>query len=110
MTIKLPLLIATAGMALAWAPAMADSPPPAATHGNAYWAGVDWDDDDDRRRQAAMPIPNASALKRAGMVRVKEVERDDGLIEVEGFDSKGRELEVRLDARAQHVLSVRHDD
>lgn len=111
MTIKLPLILAAAGIALASTSANADDRPPAAAKGQSFWAGVNWDDDDDeRRRHGTMPLPNANALKSAGVVRVTEVERDDGRIEVEGYDRHGRELNVRMDARGQRVLTVRRDD
>lgn len=110
MKFKLSLILAT-GVALVSTAAIAGDRPPAAAQGQPFWAGVEWDDDDDnRRRHGAMPLPNADALKRAGMVRVTEVERDDGRIEVEGYDARGQELKIRMDARGQRVLSVRRDD
>ena len=111
MTFRLALILAAAGLAVASTAALANSPAPAGANGQPFWAGVEWDDDDDdRRRLGAMPLPNAELLKRAGIVRVKEVERDDGRIEVEGVDRNGRELKVYMDARGQRVLNVRRDD
>lgn len=86
---------------------------PAAAKGQAFFANVHWDDDlNDRLRSGPMPVPNAAALKRAGMVRVTEIERDDGKIEVEGYDAQGREIDIDMDASGRRVLSVDidHDD
>lgn len=112
MSIKLPLILsAAAGLAFTATAALADGYQPAAAKGQTYWAGTEWDDDDDdRRRYGAMPVPNANALKRVGLVKIKEVERDDGYIEVEGYNARGEEVEVRMDARGQRVLSVDRDD
>lgn len=111
MRYKLPLAIAAAGMIAATASvAAADPAPRGVVQDRGYWAGVDWDDDDDdRRRYGPMPVPSVEALRRAGMVRVEEVERDDGRIEVEGRDARGRELKIVMDARGQRVLSARID-
>ena len=114
MNIKLPLImtaaigtIATAGTVAA----LTTDRAPAGAQDDRYWAGVDWDhDDDDYRRGGALPLPDARALKRAGMVSVHEVERDDGSIEVEGRDARGRELNVRMDQTGKRVLSKRLED
>ena len=105
---------AAAGIAGGAAVAVAaQSPAPAAAKGVAYWDGVHWDDDDDDdhgiRTRTPLPLPNAAALKRVGMVRVTEVERDDGYLEIEGYDANGYELDIRMDARGQRVLSVHRD-
>lgn len=85
-------------------------PAPAAARGQPFFANVHWDDDfDDRRRYGPMPVPNADAIKRAGIVHLVEIERDDGRIEVEGFDAQGREIELIMDRQGQRVLSVRRD-
>lgn len=78
------------------------------------YAATHWDDDDDDRfnrlRQASpMPVPDAAAIRRAGIVRVKEVERDDGRIEVEGYDAQGREIDLIMDAAGKRVLSTRRE-
>jgi uncharacterized membrane protein YkoI len=86
---------------------------PAAARGIALFDNAHWDDDDDAPinvRRTAMPVPDAKALKAAGMVRVTEVERDDGRIEVEGYDRHGREMDVKMDANGRRVLSVEIDD
>ena len=78
------------------------------------FAYTDWDDDDDdRRRYGPMPRPDIRALNRAGIVRVTDVERDDGRLEIEGYDAQGRKMEARMDIRGQRVLSAwldRDDD
>jgi hypothetical protein len=85
-------------------------PAPAGAKDQPFFANVHWDDDfDDRRRYGPMPMPDIDAIKRAGIVHVVEVERDDGRIEVEGFDAQGREIKVIMDRQGQRVLSVRRD-
>lgn len=80
------------------------------------YAATHWDDDDDddrltgQRKISPMPVPDAAAVRNAGIVRVAEVERDDGRIEVEGYDAKGREIELVMDAAGKRVVSVRRDD
>lgn len=107
---KLPLALLAAAGIVAASSVVAARPAPPEARGNAYWADAHWDDDDSGRRRGPMPVPNAEMLKRAGMVRVIEVERDDGRIHVEGYDATGRELEIRMDARGQRILSVDRDD
>lgn len=100
--------IAAAGIGAATV-ALAE-PAPAAARNQPYFANVHWDDDlDDRRRYGPMPVPNADAIKRAGIIHLVEVERDDGRIEVEGFDAQGREIKVVMDRQGRRVLSVRRD-
>ena len=111
MKYKLPLILLAATGVVATSAVVAARPAPAEAQGQAYWSDTRWDDDDDDRRvRGAMPVPNAEALKRAGMVRVVEVERDDGRIEVEGYDATGRELDIYMDATGQRVLRVERDD
>lgn len=78
------------------------------------FAHTDWDDDDDdRRRYGPMPRPDIRALNRAGIVRVTDVEREDGRLEVEGYDAQGRKMEARMDVQGQRVLGAwrdRNDD
>lgn len=86
---------------------------PTAAKGQAFFANVHWDDDfEERVRRGPMPVPNEAALKRAGLVQVVEVERDDGRLEVEGYDAQGREMDIKMDAAGRRVLSVDidHDD
>jgi len=78
------------------------------------YAATHWDDDHDRltgqRKISPMLVPDAAAVRNAGMVRVAEVERDDGRIEIEGYDAKGREIELVMDAGGKRVLSVRREN
>lgn len=110
-------LAAVAGVAIA-APApaaapgaaAASAPAPAAQSRDDFFAYTDWDDDDDdRRRYGRLPQPDIRALRAAGMVRVTEVERDDGRLEIEGYDARGRKLEALMDVRGRRVLDIRHD-
>ena len=92
-------------------PAPPVTPPPPATQSrdNAF-AYTDWDDDDDdRRRYGPMPRPDIRALNRAGIVHVSDVERDDGHLEIEGYDAQGRKMEARMDIRGQRVLGAWRD-
>ena len=74
------------------------------------FAYTDWDDDaDDRRRYGAMPRPDIRALNRAGIVHVTDVERDDGQLEIEGYDAQGRRMEARMDLQGQRVLRAWHE-
>lgn len=45
----------------------------------------------------------------AGLVRVTEVECDDGTWEVEGRDAAGREIEVEVDPRSGRIIKVERD-
>lgn len=85
-------------------------PAPAGTRNQPFFANTHWDDDfEDRGRYGPMPVPNADAIKKAGVVHLVEIERDDGRIEAEGFDAQGREIKVVMDRQGQRVLSVRRD-
>ncbi len=44
-----------------------------------------------------------------GMVRVQEVECDDGKWEVEGWHADGREMDVDVSARDGRILDVDYD-
>jgi len=103
------IAIAVVGSTAAASSALA-GPAPAAAKDQPFFANVHWDDDfDDRRRYGPMPVPNADAIKRAGIVHLVEVERDDGRIEVEGFDAQGHEIKLVMDRKGQRVLSARRD-
>ena len=110
MKFKLPLILLAGAGVVATSAAVAARPAPAAAQGQAYWSETRWDDDDDRRTRGTMPVPDAEALKRAGLVRVVEVERDDGRLEVEGYDASGRALDIDMDAKGRRVLKVDRDD
>lgn len=106
-----------AGSAVA-APALTSAPAPApapvaATAQDGFWSHTRWDDDDDdRRRYGEMPRPDRAALRAIGIVRVHEVERDDGRLEIEGRDAHGREIDVLMDRHGRRVIAHRvdHDD
>ena len=72
-----------------------------------------WDDDGrqySQHRKASLPVPNAEVVRRAGIVQVKEIERDDGRLEVEGYDAQGREIKLYMDRNGKNVISIRRDD
>lgn len=82
------------------------------------FASAHWDDDcdddqDDNRRAscgtAAIPVPDADVIRAAGIVHVDEVERDDGHLEVEGYDARGREITLYMDSRGSRVLATKID-
>lgn len=86
-------------------------PAPTAAQNEPLFASAEWDDDDRHVSRSAtpMPVPNAQAIRQAGIVRVTEVERDDGLIEVEGYDRNGREIDLVMDRDGKRVLSSEVD-
>jgi uncharacterized membrane protein YkoI len=43
-------------------------------------------------------------------LRIEEIEMDDGVYEVEGRDSKGREVELKIHPRTGKVVSREVDD
>lgn len=68
---------------------------------------------DDDRKQTRMQVSREQAIRIAqgyGMVRVTDVERDDGGWEIEGRDHRGRKLEVKIDRRGRVVEVDRDDD
>lgn len=90
--------------------AAAPAPARAADDDREFYGWTLWDDDDDdRRRYGRMPRPDMGALRAIGIVRVTEVERDDGRLEVEGRDARGREIDVLMDASGRRVLHWRYD-
>jgi hypothetical protein len=44
-----------------------------------------------------------------GIVRLKEVELDDGVWEVEGKDATGHEIEMKVDARTGRIIKMERD-
>ena len=44
-----------------------------------------------------------------GIVRLEEVELDDGIWEVEGEDAYGQEIEMEVDARSGRILKMKRD-
>jgi uncharacterized membrane protein YkoI len=45
-----------------------------------------------------------------GIVKIKEVELDDGLWEVEGYDAQGYEIEMEVDAATGRIVKLKRDD
>jgi hypothetical protein len=71
-------------------------------------AGPALADDDDCRG----PVTAGRAIDIAwtvGLIRVEEVECDDGKWEIEGRDARGREMEVEIDPRTGRVLDIEYD-
>lgn len=75
------------------------------------------DDDDGYRRAAGgergLAVSRADAVKIAraeGMVRVKEIERDDGKWELEGCTRTGREIEIDIHGVTGAILEIDLDD
>ena len=44
-----------------------------------------------------------------GIVKLKEIELDDGIWEVEGKDTTGHEIEMEVDARSGAIIKLRRD-
>ncbi|MFN6953966.1 MAG: PepSY domain-containing protein [Acetobacteraceae bacterium] len=65
--------------------------------------------DDDRCRGPITAERAIEIARRAGMVRVTEVECDDGAWEIEGRDARGREMEVEIDPRTGRILDIEYD-
>lgn len=64
--------------------------------------------DDEDRRISAPSISRAQAIRIArgyGMARIEQIEADDGGWEIEGWDHRGRELEVQIDRRGRVSVS-----
>ncbi len=45
-----------------------------------------------------------------GIVQIKEVELDDGIWEVEGYDPSGHEIKMKVDARSGAIVKLKRDD
>jgi uncharacterized membrane protein YkoI len=45
-----------------------------------------------------------------GIVKIDEVELDDGLWEVEGYDANGHEIEMKVDAASGNIVKIERDD
>lgn len=57
-----------------------------------------------------MSIERAGAIAaRYGIVRIDEIELDDGRWEIEGRDRAGREREIEIDARTGRVIKFERD-
>ncbi len=69
-------------------------------------------DDDWRRASYGRGVTQGEAVaiaRRYGIVRIDEVEREDGGWEVEGRDRRGREIEIEINSRGR-VTHVEYDD
>ncbi len=44
-----------------------------------------------------------------GIVRIEEVELDDGVWEVEGIDASGHEIEMKIEARSGQIVKLKRD-
>jgi uncharacterized membrane protein YkoI len=58
------------------------------------------------------PVSRWQAIQTArsvGLVRVEEIECDDGRWEIEGTDRRGREIEVEVSARTGRILEIDRD-
>jgi uncharacterized membrane protein YkoI len=45
-----------------------------------------------------------------GIVKITEVELDDGIWEVEGTDASGHEIELKVDAASGAIVKLKRDD
>ena len=44
-----------------------------------------------------------------GIVKIEEVELDDGIWEVEGIDASGHEIEMKVEARSGQIIKLERD-
>ena len=44
-----------------------------------------------------------------GIVRIEQVELDDGVWEVEGIDASGQEIEMKIEARSGQIIKLERD-
>jgi len=45
-----------------------------------------------------------------GIVKIEEVELDDGIWEVEGYDASGHEIEMKVEAASGNIIKLERDD
>jgi uncharacterized membrane protein YkoI len=45
-----------------------------------------------------------------GVTKIKEIELDDGVWELEGWDATGHEIEMKVDARSGAIIKMKRDD
>jgi hypothetical protein len=88
------LVLATLALPLLAVPAMADDDPRC---GNV--AAADW-----------LSVVDITARAQAAGYTVREVERDDNCYDVDGTDSSGRKVEVRMHPGTGAVIEVDVDD
>jgi hypothetical protein len=44
-----------------------------------------------------------------GIVKIEEVELDDGIWEIEGYDQSGQEIEMSVDAASGDIVKLKRD-
>jgi uncharacterized membrane protein YkoI len=44
-----------------------------------------------------------------GIVKIEQVELDDGVWEVEGIDASGQEIEMKIEARSGQIIKLERD-
>jgi len=44
-----------------------------------------------------------------GIVKIEEIELDDGIWEVEGEDATGHEIEMKVEARSGRIIKLKRD-
>ena len=44
-----------------------------------------------------------------GIVQIEQVELDDGVWEVEGFDASGQQIEMKIEARSGQIIKLERD-
>ena len=63
---------------------------------------------------AARPVVNIDEVRdmafARGIVQIKEVALDDGVWEVEGFDSGGAKIKMKVDARSGIIVKLKRHD
>jgi hypothetical protein len=45
-----------------------------------------------------------------GITKIDEIELDDGLWEIDGYDSRGYEIEMKVDAASGAIVKLKRDD
>jgi uncharacterized membrane protein YkoI len=45
-----------------------------------------------------------------GIVKIEEVELDDGIWEIEGYGSDGHEVEMKVEAASGNIIKLKRDD
>jgi uncharacterized membrane protein YkoI len=45
-----------------------------------------------------------------GIVKIEEIELDDGIWEIEGWDAGGHEIEMKVDASSGQIVKLKRDD
>jgi uncharacterized membrane protein YkoI len=60
---------------------------------------------------APISIEDVRALAfEKGIVKIEEVELDDGIWEVEGYDASGHEIEMKVEAASGNIIKLERDD